>query len=67
VRRDQEKAEIIEAGRQINVITKSQYDKDDYEKQSRKMRTIGYEQTDIRGSRDQFNRNFDRIFLTGKC
>lgn len=67
MRKDQNSSEIIDAGRQIKVVTKSQFDSSNPEKKLRKVRTIGYEQTEIRGSRDDFNSNFDRIFLTNKC
>ncbi|MEI7431611.1 MAG: hypothetical protein WCL27_14245 [Betaproteobacteria bacterium] len=67
MRKDQDSSEIIAAGRQIKVVTKSQYDSSNPEKRLIKVRSIGYEQTAIRGSRDDFNSNFDRIFLTDKC
>jgi len=62
VRIDEYSTEIIDAGRKIKVTTKSQYDRNNHEKKSKRMGTIGYEQDNILGCRDGFNKSFDRIF-----
>jgi len=66
VKRDQDRSEIMDVGRQLKFVAQGQYDSSNHEKKLKRVRTIGYEQTDSRGSRDDFNRNFDRIFLTDK-
>jgi len=63
VRIDEYCTEIIDAGHKIKVTTKSQYDRINLEKKSKREKTIGYQQTHILGSRDDFNKSFDSIFL----
>ena len=55
VRIDQDSSEIIDAGRKIKGVTKSQYDRINLERKSKGMRTVGYEKTNIRDSRDDYN------------
>ena len=63
MRIDEYCTEIIDAGRKIKVTTKNQYDRKNLGKTLKRERNIGYEQDNILGSRDDFNKSFDSIFL----
>jgi len=56
VRTDQDSSEIIDAGCKIKAVTKSQYDRINLERKLKRMGTVGYEKTSIRGSRDDDNK-----------
>ena len=63
VRIDEYTTEIIDAGRKIRVTTKSQFDRNNPGKKSKSERTIGYNQSDIHGSRDDSNKNSDSVYF----
>ncbi len=62
MRIDQDSIEIIDANRKSTVVSENSFGSNRTEKTYKRRRTIGYEQTDIRGSRDDFKKNFDSIF-----
>ena len=66
VKKDQDNSEIIDVAHQIKIITKSQYDSSKHEGKLNKVRSIDYEQINIRGYQDDFDKGFDRIFVTDK-
>ena len=61
MRIDQDDEEISDSSDQINTDTESHYSSSNPEKLIKRHRAIGYEQTDIRGSRDDFRKNSSRI------
>jgi len=60
---DEYGSEIIDAGRTINITTKSKFDRNNPAKKLKRERTIGYDQTNSLGSQGDFDKDFDSIFL----